>query len=112
MSMREFIDDDLEWQRQLQRDGLSRKMLPLLAKAIENIEAANLETMSIREWDIHDFSGEHCYLVDGYTPFLKKSGEAILKEKEERIKLEHIVQTIDYSGGRFVLYTLARKDYV
>ncbi|TPX32629.1 hypothetical protein SmJEL517_g04273 [Synchytrium microbalum] len=100
MSMRDFIDQDEEWKRQLERDDLSREMLPFLEKAIENIEAADLETMSIREWDINDFGGEHCYLVDGYTELLKKSGEHILAEKDTRIFLNHVVTSIDYSGEK------------
>ena len=104
ISIREFIENDLQWQKDVRANALSKDYLPRLIHMFENVEGASLDELSIKEYSIDTFQGEHGYIMEGYSQIIHELSKPLLKHKN-RIKLNQIVTRIDYSVNGVVVTT-------
>ena len=94
-SIQDFINSDSVWQHEKASDPISKKYLPFLEHMFSNIEAASIKEISLNEYNVNSFTGEHGYLSQGYFRIIHELAKP-LSSKE--INLNCKVLKIDYSG--------------
>ena len=67
----------------------------MLAYIFENIEGDSLDNISLEEYSIETFTGDHGYLLDGYCRVIEEIAKPL--QKDATVRLEHIVDHVDYT---------------
>ncbi|KAJ1556358.1 hypothetical protein HK405_015242 [Cladochytrium tenue] len=93
VSVRDWLLEDEKFLDELDKN----KQLFGLMNVIENLEGADLDSLSFRHHERRDFTGPHLYVADSFGSFISGMASSLLASKA--IYFNEVVDNINYCGG-------------